>query len=270
MNLNREYGLYNKDSSPGRIFNWVPLETLSLVKRNYNANATLAWVGRIYCEKEKPHFMDTGDFYLLQVPGGYSYAFTVRNSLTVGPLQPTLEDAAEDFYKEFYRKLTWWKYNEAMKPTDQKQVAILGKWITATDYYEFYRTNVRIKILQDAANDERDDRMFALGLGDHEVGLVVPRAMRTIKHQYIFNPALYTLLLGSGHKISGAMDWWVWCPEQYVKGEVYCDRCGRVYGSASNVKWIRSLGPRCGPSRDDMTEKGEIDDTYWDFDERFA
>lgn len=291
----REYGLYavrpyGFSNRPARSFDWRETNYLS----RYRPGAT-GYRGTIKVDKsEAKSFMDQGEYFLYQQGDKFGWIMLVRNNHTSCEAEySTLVEAAEAFYVEFYKTLTHWKFEEARKPAEGKEIALLGKWITATEYYEEvskpveYKLNrgklqmVRdglttrtdFKVIQDVASDERDDRMFAVGLGDYEVGLCTPTRVRQDKYQYIFNPMHYTLILSSGYTIKNSMDWWVWCNERYVKGEVFCARCRNVYPDVQccQMKDIRPYGPRCGFSRDDMEDKGEVLDPYsWDFDERYV
>lgn len=175
------------------------------------------------------------------------------------------EDAATKVYKAFYRNSTMLKFNHALIPRGGINIVLLGNWITKEELDSCKRKDMLTHV-SDAHTDERDDsRMFVLGFPSVTKEKVVVKARQVMKRSKVgqddINTQNHILVLESGLKLEGSLDWYVYKPELQVSGEVMCPQCESV-GSINhmNMCFVRGYGPRCGPCIERMIEEQNLDE----------
>jgi len=185
----------------------------------------------------------------------------------------TREEAAEQLYVQWYTRHTNALFHKARMPARNKEVVLLGTWVTADDYHAApTQVKERAIIVPDVATDVRDGKLFLLSWWKNKSEKAVTRIKDCtyLRRQYHHDPSVepfdWQIELESGLKLSESLDWYIRCPEQYVEGEVFCPSCRAAIGGVQSIgmRWVRSFGAMCGPCLDKKIEVESMPDDLSD------
>jgi hypothetical protein len=186
----------------------------------------------------------------------------------IGGETDSLEKAAEDVYRCFYKNMSNLKLTKSLEPEHNKWIVLLGNWVT-TEELKAVKRKDRILVIPDLATDDRDGQMFVMNYPDATKvkERVLPKDIRKTRaaHKGSVNPMDYIIELKSGTKIESSMDWYIYRPEDRAMGEVYCVKCESA-GSIGSLGacYVRGQGLLCGPCINWKLEYENLDDSCYD------
>lgn len=267
MKIQSEHSILNNGR---RLFIWVKQKRPRYMGRVEGGKVVEVWEGRVSASHpDVEHTQFDGNLSEMQiarcttnVPRIEFFHFTVRMNHHgfLSGWRTKREDAAEDLYRYWYEKMTNTKFQQAEHLTASKKVVVLGKWVRADVYQPAKHT-----IIPDAIEDIRTWDIFVTGgNGQEKAFLDVVKVTRNSRNER--DKLGMTLEFPSGVKLTSSLDWYVYKPEQYVTGEVYCKQCGNIFASPieMDMRFVQGLGPRCGPCRDYLEENGALDSSSYD------
>lgn len=186
-----------------------------------------------------------------------------------GGFGPSFEGAVDLAYQAFYKHHTAEKFKAAMTPKPSRQIILLGSWMT-NEEYKSHPHKSKLTVIPDVATDKRTEgQLYVLGSGGpltKKMVLIKDASQRPKTAQGSANPEDWLITLESGVTLDGSLEWYVYKPEQLVKGEVSCVKCGNA-GIIPHLgaRFVRgNIGMVCGPCLDHFTWHGEIAEDLFD------
>lgn len=241
------------------------------------ANAVKSWTAQAYIKTDnvstslgkKSEIDGTGgiitvtEFKIPSAGNLISFAWEITDSKPAGRIYAygfdnTLEEAAEEAYKAFYKTVTQLAFEEANTYEVGKEIVLIGTELTSEQFIKGAGKGKSFYFLiQMPQTEDRNGTLFCLNW---------PTINKTKRSFTITKVSGKKLTLDGGTVIDiDTVHCYVKQPESYVHTEVLCSKCSQLnFPSTVMGRFVQGVGYQCGPCLDHSMELAELSDAQFD------